>query len=140
MLKKKILNHPDWKVEKAASMMFEDKTQKQGDYAVFCRSPMAEYSGYQTVNLEQMLIDIDGRIFSPAVKMMAGMQWNDAIAWASWEKYSSMLDTLNALQKSARVMDREFVDILRGVRKPRTKADIKKLQGAFNRIIAVLGE
>ena len=73
MIKEKVTNHPDWKVNKAASMMFDDKTVKAGDYAVFCRSPMAEYSGYNSVNMEQMVTDIDGRIYCPAVKLLSAM-------------------------------------------------------------------
>ena len=143
MLPKHIAEHPDWQVDKAASMMFEDKVIKAGEYGVFCRSPMATYSLYQTVNMEQFLVDVDGRIYTPAVRLLTpmGPVTNDALAWAPWEKYSRMLDTMNQVQKSARALDPEFMKILRGERSFRTNAEMKKeLQGAFNKIIAVLGK
>ena len=143
MIKEKVVNHPDWQANKAASMMFEDKIIRSGDYGIFCRSPMAEYSSYTTVNMEQFVTDIDGKVYCPAVRMLTpmGPAVHDAIAWAPWEEYSKMRDTMNDLQKSARVMDPEFIKILKGERSFRTKAEQKKeLQGAFDKILAVLGK
>jgi hypothetical protein len=101
--------------------MLEDKVIRADDFTVFCRSLLAQESGYLSV-APRFVTDVDGKIYSPASRLSGpqGPIVEDALRWIPTEDFLRTFDTINLLQRHVRIRDKGFFAVLKGFIKPRT--------------------
>ena len=127
-----IRNHPD-QISGATAVLVLDNVRRVNDFTLFCRNQIVELSQLFSADLNNFLIDTDGRCYTSATRRVGLMRIvQDALSWVPAEEFFATFDAVNALYRNISI-DREFLSVVKGSRSFRTKMEMEKnMSPAFN--------